>query len=167
MFCDGCGAVVQAGQAFCNKCGKQIVGVIPARVQVQGRVQRHLQLLGILWLAMGALNVVGGAVLLVLGNTFFPHLHDLGAPSNLPTGFLSTLMSTLGILVLAKSAFAFLAGWGLMQREPWARIVALVLAFISLFNVPFGTAVGVYTLWVLLPGQAQQEYDALVASRPQ
>jgi len=42
-----------------------------------------------------------------------------------------------------------------------------VLAFISLFNVPFGTAVGVYTFWVLLPGQAQQEYDALVASRPQ
>jgi len=55
MFCDGCGGVVQAGQAFCSKCGKQIVGVIPAMVQVQGRVQRHLQLLGILWLTMGAL----------------------------------------------------------------------------------------------------------------
>jgi hypothetical protein len=165
MFCDGCGGAVQAGQAFCSKCGKQIVGVIPSVAHAPNRVQHNLQLLGIFWLAMGAFNVVGGAVLLVVGNTFFSHLHELGAPPNVPTGFLSTLMSTLGILVLAKSAFAFLAGWGLMQREPWARVVTLVLAFISLFNIPFGTAIGIYTLWVLLPGQAQQEYDALVAAR--
>ena len=165
MFCDGCGGPVQAGQAFCSKCGKQIVGVIPAGHPFQGRVQRHIQLLAIFWLAMGALNVVGGAVLLIVGSTFFPHLHDMGAPSDVPTGFLSTIVSTIGILVLAKSAFGFLAGWGLTQREPWARVLALVLAFISLFNIPFGTAIGIYTLWVLLPGQAQQEYDALVAAR--
>jgi hypothetical protein len=39
-----------------------------------------------------------------------------------------------------------------------------VLAFISLFNVPFGTALGVYTLWVLLPGSSQEEYEALVVA---
>jgi hypothetical protein len=74
-------------------------------------------------------------------------------------------VSTLGIVVLAKAAFGFIAGWGLLHREPWARIVVLVLAFVSLFNIPFGTAIGVYTLWVLLPGQSQQEYDSLVAAR--
>jgi len=67
--------------------------------------------------------------------------------------------------VLAKAAFGFMAGWGLLQREPWARILTLVLGFISLFNVPFGTAVGVYTLWVLLPQQSQEEYDAMAANR--
>jgi hypothetical protein len=44
-------------------------------------------------------------------------------------------------------------------------VVALVLGFLSLFNIPFGTAVGVYTLWVLLPAQSQQEYENLVAAR--
>ena len=83
----------------------------------------------------------------------------------MPTGFLSALITTLGIIVLAKAVCGFFAGWGLMQREPWARVVALVLAFISLFNIPFGTAIGVYTMWVLLPGQSQQEYDALVGTR--
>jgi hypothetical protein len=52
-----------------------------------------------------------------------------------------------------------------MQREPWARVMALVLGFISLFNLPFGTALGVYTLWVLLPAQSQEEYDSMVAAR--
>jgi len=166
MFCDGCGTAVQPGQAFCSKCGKQIVGGPVAVAQtIPGRVQSHLHLLGILWLAISAFNAVGGLVLLILGKTLFPHLHEMGAPSDVPAGFLTALFSTLGILVLAKAGFGFFAGWGLMKREGWARIVALVLAFISLFNIPFGTAIGVYTMWVLLPAQSQQEYDAMVAAQ--
>jgi hypothetical protein len=101
-----------------------------------------------------------------VANTLLAHLNQLGAPPELPRSFLTVLVTSIGILVLAKAVCGFFAGWGLMQREPWARVLALVLAFLSLFNVPFGTAVGVYTLWVLLPGQSQQEYDALVASQP-
>lgn len=166
MFCDGCGGAVQVGQGFCPKCGKQIVGPVTVMQPVPNRVQSHVHLLGILWLAMSALNAVGGLVLLILGNVFFPHLREMqGVPADVPVGFLSALMTTLGIVVLAKAACGFIAGWGLMQREHWARVVALVLAFISLFNIPFGTAIGVYTMWVLLPGQSQQEYDALVGAR--
>jgi hypothetical protein len=164
MFCDGCGGAVQPGQAFCPGCGKQIVGPISVMHPRRGRVQEHVHLLGILWLAMSAFNAVGGLILLILGNTLFPHLREMkDVPPDVPVGFLTALFSTLGIIVLAKAACGFIAGWGLMQREPWARVVALVLAFISLFNIPFGTAIGVYTMWVLLPGQSQQEYDALVA----
>lgn len=166
MFCDGCGAAVQTGQAFCSSCGKQIVGpVAPARLHL-GRVEKHLHLLGILWLAISAFNSVAGLILIVLANTLFPHLHEMqGVPPDVPTGFLSSLFSTIGVIILAKAAFGFFAGWGLMQRESWARIVVLVLAFISLFNLPFGTAIGVYTLWVLLPSESQQEFDALVAGK--
>jgi len=164
MFCDACGNALQPDQAFCSKCGKQIVGsaFVPS---IPGRVQRHIHLVGILLLAISAFNVIGGLILVVVGDTFFPHLHQMGAPEDVPTGFLSTLVISLGIIVLAKAACGFLAGWGLMHREPWARVLALVLAFISLFNVPFGTAVGVYTMWVLLPGQSQQEYDAMAAAQ--
>jgi len=165
MFCDGCGTAVQPGQAFCSKCGKQIVGPVSLLQPLPGRVQSHVHLLGILWLAMSAFNAVGGLVLCMLGGILFPHLHEMGAPPEVPTGFLSALMTTLGIIVLAKAACGFIAGWGLMQREHWARVVALVLAFISLFNIPFGTAIGVYTMWVLLPAQSQLEYDALVDER--
>lgn len=165
MFCDACGNSVQAGQAFCSKCGKQILGPILATQIARNRVQNHIHLLGILWLALSAINAVGGVVLVIVANTLFAHLNQLGAPPEVPRSFLTVLVTSLGIIVLAKSACGFFAGWGLLQREPWARILALVLAFISLFNIPFGTAVGVYTLWVLLPGQSQEEYDALVSTR--
>ena len=165
MFCDGCGGPVQSGQSFCSKCGKQILGPVLVAQVARNRVQNHIQLLGILWLAMSALNLIGGAVLIIVGNTLFPHLREFGAPPEVPTGFLTILLTSLGIFVLAKSAFGFFAGWGLMQHEPWARVLTLVLAFLSLFNIPFGTAIGVYSMWVLLPGQSQQEYDALVSTK--
>jgi hypothetical protein len=165
MFCDGCGAAVQPGQAFCSRCGKQIVGLVTSAQLVAGRVQRHSHLLAILWMASAALNAIGGIVLLILGSALFPRLHQMGAPSETPVEFLVALFTTLGIVVVATAVAEFVAGWGLMQRDRWARVLLLVLAFISLLHVPFGTALGVYTLWVLLPAPSQEEYDTLVAAR--
>lgn len=165
MFCDGCGGAVQPGQSFCSKCGKQIVGPVSLMQPLPGRVKAHVHLLGLLWLALSAFNVVGGVVLYILANTLFARMHEFGVPPEAPTGFLRPLLSVFAIFILAKAACGFIAGWGLLQREPWARVIALVLAFVSLFNVPFGTAIGVYTMWVLLPGESQQQYDDLVAAR--
>ena len=164
MFCDGCGAEVQSGQSFCGRCGKQIVGPVAAMAAPRSRVQQHVQLLGILWFAVSALNAVGGVFLYIFANTFFTHIGDLGGPQAASV-FLRPLLSVVAILILAKAAFGFIAGWGLLRREPWARLMTLVLAFLALFNIPFGTAIGVYTLWVLLPTSSEREYEALAASQ--
>jgi hypothetical protein len=94
-------------------------------------------------------------------------MHEMQqVPPDIPVGFLTALFNTLGIIVLAKAAFGFFAGWGLLQRESWARTVALILAFISLFlNIPIGTAMGVYTMWVLLPAASEKEYEALADAK--
>jgi len=164
MFCDGCGAPVQPGQAFCSKCGKQIIGTVSFAQPRAGRVQEHVRLLSLFWMAFSAFNTVGAVILYVLANTLFAHMRELGAPTA-PTAFLRPLLSVIAILLLAKAAIGFLAGWGLLQHERWARIIALVLAFISLFNIPFGMALGVYTLWVLLPSESEREYEALAEAR--
>jgi hypothetical protein len=52
-------------------------------------------------------------------------------------------------------------GWGLMRPQPWARIAALILGILALFHLPFGTALGVYTLWVLLSDHAGTEYERM------
>jgi len=166
MFCDACGNALQSGQAFCSKCGKQIVGPVGAVRPFPGRVQQHAHLLAILWFAFSALNAVLGLLFVILGTTLFPHLREMkDVPQDVPVGFLSALFTTIGILILAKAACGFIAGRGLLNRDEWGRVVAIVLAFISLFNIPFGTALGVYTLWVLLPGQSQEEYESLAAAR--
>jgi zinc-ribbon domain len=158
MFCDHCGASLQTGQGFCSRCGKEVTGMSMAGYPSRSRVQEHVRLLAILWFALSALNALGGVILIILANTLFLHLHDMGAPEA-PTAFLHPLLTVVGIFVVAKAAAGFLTGWGLLQRESWARMLALILAFVGLINVPFGTALGVYTLWVLLPAHAEEEYQ--------
>ncbi|MGA8149529.1 MAG: zinc ribbon domain-containing protein [Terriglobales bacterium] len=160
MFCDRCGAAVQADQSFCGKCGRELAGGgigLPRR----SRVQEHVRLLGILWLAFSAMNAVGGVVLFILANTLFVHLGEMGGPQGAST-WLHPFLSFIGILVFVKGAAGFLAGWGLLQRESWARMLTIVLALVALISVPFGTALGIYTLWVLLPAGADAEYEAQV-----
>ncbi|HEX6822746.1 MAG TPA: zinc ribbon domain-containing protein [Candidatus Sulfotelmatobacter sp.] len=165
MFCDGCGATVVAGQRFCSNCGKQIVGPVSFAQPRPGRVQGHVRLLALFWLAFSAFNTVGAIVLYIVANTIFSHMHDFGAPEG-PGTFLRPLLSVIAILLLAKAALGFIAGWGLLQHESWARILVLILGFISLFtNIPFGTALGIYTMWVLLSSDSEREYEGLATAR--
>jgi hypothetical protein len=159
MFCDGCGTSVQAGQGFCSRCGKQIVGpVIGPLTPMRRRVQNHLNLLAIFWFAISAFNAICAVALYIIANTLLAP----GGPANAPD-FLRPLLSVIAIIIFGGSALGFCAGWGLMHREPWARTLTLVLAFLVLFiNIPIGTAVGIYTMWVLLPSESEQEYAALI-----
>ncbi len=165
MFCDGCGVVVQPGQAFCSKCGKQIIGNVSVMQARPGRVQAHVRLVGLLWLAFSAFNTIGAVFLYVAAHTILPRMNQFGAPES-PMAFVIPIVSVVAILLFAKAAVGFIAGWGLLQHEKWARVLTLVMAFISLFtNIPFGTALGVYSMWVLLPSDSEREYDVMAEAR--
>lgn len=99
--------------------------------------------------------------MIVVANTIFGRItHVVKVPDEI-TIWLRPLLTSIGSITLLKAAAGFFAGWGLLQRESWARILALVVGFLALLNVPLGTALGIYTLWVLLPGQSDQEYREL------
>ena len=158
MFCDQCGSQLQTGQQTCARCGKAVVGLVYAR----NRVQEHVRLVGILWMAYSAFSVVGGMVLIVVAHTLFGRSFQFsGGPPPEVTGWLRPLITFVGGILLIKAAAGFIAGWGLLQRESWARLLTLIVAFVGLFSVPIGTALGIYTLWVLLPTQSDEEYQAL------
>ena len=159
MFCDQCGAQLQSGQPRCMRCGKTVLGLIELR---RSRVREHVRLVGILWMAYSALHVVAGLAAIVVAQMVFGHFIHLhhGPPPEI-TIWLQPLIKLAGVLILVKAAVGFIAGWGLLQREDWARTVALVVGFVALLNVPIGTALGIYTLWVLLPRQSDDEYRSL------
>lgn len=158
MYCNSCGANVPPGSRFCPMCSRPVEGVVP--VPPERRIASHLTLLGSLWIAYSLLAVFGAMVLFILNKTLFAALEARGqlGPEG---GFLRPLFAMLGLLVLCKGVFCFISGIGLLTKQPWARILALVMGCISLLNIPFGTALGVYTIWVLLGENGEQEYRAL------
>jgi hypothetical protein len=61
----------------------------------------------------------------------------------------------MGLISLVLAALGFVAGWGLLERRQWARSLAIVVAIIAILNPILGTVLGIYTLWVLLPLDAE------------
>jgi hypothetical protein len=150
MFCDGCGAPVEADQSFCPRCGKALGGV--PRTAARSRITGHLRVLGILWLILSGLRLIPGLFLMFL---FRPEMRLL--PPEVP-GFVPHLVQTIGLALTIFAALGGITGWGLLARQSWARLLALILGGLNLLDVPFGTALGIYTLWVLLPAQSEDEY---------
>ena len=70
------------------------------------------------------------------------------------------LAGIVGLALIVITAVAavpsLLAGYGLLKQRQWGRVVAIVVGALNLFAFPLGTALGVYTLVVLLHGDADR-----------
>jgi hypothetical protein len=176
MFCDRCGAALAGGAQFCGSCGKAVGGVaapVPGAVAgapaaSAGRVQRHIQLLAALWLANGIVRLVEVGWILVVGRMVLPSLTDFIPTDVIPyshwwnmDSFLTTGLMSFGVLLGVFGLLHLLLAWGLFARQPWARMLGLIIGFLALLRFPFGTALGIYTIWVLLPQHSGQEYEQL------
>lgn len=72
--------------------------------------------------------------------------------------FASTITAlVLGIFVVL-SLPGIIGGIGLLLRHGWARVVLLVVSFLQLINFPLGTALGIYTIWVLFQDDAREVF---------
>lgn len=158
MFCDACGQNLREDQAFCDRCGKRVMSSVVALPVRGSRVRDRVRLLGILWVAYAGLNSIG-AILINVANALYGRHLDMSPPMH-------ALLSALCYALLGLSGLGIAAGVGLMKHEVWARTLALILAFVALFtNVPFGTALGVYTMWVLMSHESEQEYEIIAQAR--
>ena len=152
MFCDRCGTPLAGTESYCSSCGKAF-RPFPTPVRAVGRIEGHVRTLGIFWLVYSAFRLAGGW----FATRFFSHWGPFWNP-NIPF-FLPGVLHGIGTLLMAGGVLGIVAGWGLMDRQPWARTLAIVLGFFALFHFGVGTALGIYTLWVLLPAGSALEYQ--------
>lgn len=114
----------------------------------------HIDVLGWLHLVWGAFGLLTGFSLIILavgarqamaGDTF-----GLGEQAAV------AVLLTVGGVLLTGGAACAATGWSLRLARGRARLAALALAVPNLILVPFGTALGVYTFWVLLNNDARR-----------
>jgi hypothetical protein len=122
-------------------------------------MEKHIKALGILNIVLGSLGAVCGMLILfVVGG---PHnaieavsghpYPDSGAwPLDARIGL------SIAMLVLLLSVPSIIGGIGLLGFAPWAKILTIVISAFQLFNVPVGTALGIYGLWVLCSPESQR-----------
>lgn len=105
---------------------------------------------------LGWLYVVGHAIFLLIGLFIFMLLTGIGVVSGDSTAMmvLSVIGTAVGLVLVILAIPGLVAGYGLLTRKSWGRILAIVVGILSLINFPLGTAVGIYTLWVLFQEEA-------------
>ena len=168
MFCSGCGQQLAAGQRFCPLCGRPAVPAVQAAPAVPGlqfqldRYRSNVKALAVVWYVYAGLSLLLGFAGLAFVKTFFSG--GLGPWMNgpqPPEWLLPMILHFAWIFVAVRVGLAALVGYGLMERAEWGRIVTIIMAFLSLLKFPFGTALGIWTLVMLLGYRNSTLYEQM------
>ncbi len=77
---------------------------------------------------------------------------------------LSLIADILAVVFIIISVPGILAGMGLYKKKEWARILTLILSVIEFFSFPFGTAIGIYSIWALVQPEIVSMFNSSEAS---
>ncbi|MFQ6038523.1 MAG: hypothetical protein ACE5LV_07895 [Candidatus Aminicenantales bacterium] len=115
-------------------------------------MEKHVDLIGVLWIALGALTFFGGLVVfwLLFGISFIPDVRYEGG------AILRAVGLGIAVFLFLLSIPKIIAGIGLLKRQEWGRILTLIVAFLSLVNFPLGTALAVYSFIILIKDETLQ-----------
>ena len=120
----------------------------------------HVRILAVLHIVFGSLGLVAALVILavfggIAGIVGFTQNPD----AEVAVPVLGLIGAAVCVLLLVLSIPGIVAGIGLLKFQQWARIMTLVLCALNIMNVPFGTALGVYGLWVLLQQETERLFE--------
>jgi len=121
-------------------------------------MEKHIQVVGILNITYRALLVFASFLLFAIAaffGRFMSMLMRMGQldARDVPYELLDIIPVVLVIIAVAMfvvSVVGIVAGIGVLKRRPWGRVLMLVISFLNLLRVPVGTALGAYSIWVLL-----------------
>lgn len=126
----------------------------------------HVKALGVLHILFSGLSLIGGLIALtVFGGIatlvgFAAHDPDKG----IAMAILGGIGGLVFVICLVLSLPGLVVGIGLLNMASWAKICGLLLSALELFNVPFGTALGLYGLWVLTHAETDRLFHSVPAS---
>ena len=117
----------------------------------------HIDVLGRLHLLWGAFGVLTGSSLFILAAGTYFAMGELGQTG--PGGPAAVgVLVVLGAILAAGGVASLSVGVALGRRRPMARPAALFFAVPNLVLAPFGTALAIYSWWVLLNDDARRTF---------
>ena len=165
MFCSGCGRPLEAGQPACPQCGHPVAPAVPPipgfEFQLAG-YSNKVRMLGILWLVYAAFSVIAGFAAMSFAKAFFEHgFGPWGHAQMPPDWFFPMAIHFAWLAIAVRGVLCAVAGWGLLEHTQWGKVMAIVVAILSLIKIPFGTALGIATLVILLGYRNSTLYEQL------
>ena len=121
----------------------------------------HVKILGAVYIALSTLALFAALAIALAIGTAGAIVGTAADPNDA-----AIALPIIGIAGTALVAFlvvvslpGLIAGIGLLKMRPWARIVGIIVAILSLVNIPIGTIVGIYGLWVLFNKETERLFS--------
>ncbi|RLF39790.1 MAG: hypothetical protein DRN21_03130 [Thermoplasmata archaeon] len=94
---------------------------------------------------LGALGYLGAGALFVAGGGFL-------------SGIGGGVLAAIGAFFIILGLIALLVAYGLWTMKSWARMIAIIIAVLMLFNFPIGTILGIIILWYLFKPEIKEAF---------
>jgi hypothetical protein len=122
----------------------------------------HVRVLAVLHIVFGSLGLVVALACLAFFGVIVGVIQNAAETQDaqIAVPVVGIVGAIIVVLIAVFSLPGIVTGIGLLHHREWARIVGIVLAAISLPGVPFGTAMGIYGLWVLLNAETVRLFAA-------
>ena len=118
-------------------------------------MKKHVTVVGALNIGFGTLWLIGAIVLyFILG--FARGVVDDDQIAVKVLGFIGVI---LPVFIGVISLLGLIGGIALLSYRPWSRVVVIIISVISCLNIPIGTLVGVYSIWVLMQDETVKLFD--------
>lgn len=119
------------------------------------RMEKHITTVAALHIGLSIFGIIIGAFIFILLTAIGFVSRDEEA-----LAILAAIGTIVGIFLFVLSVPGIIGGIGLLKRKEWARILILVVSAIDLINIPIGTALGVYSIWVLVNDETVKLFSA-------
>lgn len=120
-------------------------------------MKKHVTIVGALHIAFAAWGIMWAVLIAVIligiGST-------LVGGDQTAQGILTTVGCIVPGFLFILSVPGIVGGIGVLRLKPWARYMVLVLSVLHLLNIPLGTALGIYSIWVLVHDETVELFTA-------
>jgi len=120
-------------------------------------MRQHVDVLGLLHAVWGVFGMLAGLSLAILAVGTYAALTAGGTMGGAPRAAV-WLMGVSAAVMLLFGGACLTTGRRLRRLDARARRMAIGLAIPNLLVIPFGTALGIYTFWVLLNDDARAAF---------
>ncbi|HOX84168.1 MAG TPA: hypothetical protein PLJ60_21335 [Chryseolinea sp.] len=114
------------------------------------RLDGHKKVLGILYIISAMFTILGMIMLNAILSVVFSFVFNEIDPEQqkIMELVLSIVQYVPAFVIILFSIPTLIAGIGLLTRQTWSTLFALIMGCLKLFNFPIGTAIGIYAIWI-------------------
>jgi len=110
-------------------------------------MKKHVTAVAAIQIGFSTLWLIG-AVVIYFALTFARS--QIGGGDEIGYKVLTLLVMILPVFIGVIALIGLIGGIGLLSYKQWGRIMTIIVSALGCFNIPIGTLIGVYSIWVLM-----------------